>query len=160
MNVKTGIGQDSHAFDFENKEKKLVLGGMVFENEPPLKANSDGDVILHALTNALSGVTGVNILGRIADDMCLKHGITDSREYVREALKSLAGYKITHVSFAIECSMPKLSMILGEIKRSISGLIHLSHDDIGITATTGEGLTPFGKGEGIQVICVVTAIEC
>ncbi len=52
--MKVSIGQDSHRFDFENKEKKLVLGGVIFENENPMKANSDGDVILHAITNAIS----------------------------------------------------------------------------------------------------------
>lgn len=62
--MKVAIGQDSHRFDFENKGKKLILGGVVFENEPPMKANSDGDVILHAITNAISGITCVNILRR------------------------------------------------------------------------------------------------
>lgn len=62
--MKVAIGQDSHRFDIENKEKKLILGGVVFENELPMKANSDGDVILHAITNAISGITCKNILRR------------------------------------------------------------------------------------------------
>jgi len=55
--MKVGIGQDSHRFDFDNKDKKLVLGGVVFEGHPPLDGNSDADVVLHSITNAVSGVT-------------------------------------------------------------------------------------------------------
>jgi len=68
--MKVAIGQDSHRFDFENSEKKLVLGGVVFDNHPPLNGNSDADVILHALTNAVSGITTVNIIGPVADNLC------------------------------------------------------------------------------------------
>ena len=69
--MKVAIGQDSHRFDF-NKEtnKELILAGVLFENESPMHANSDGDVVLHAITNAISGITGVNILGDFADTMC------------------------------------------------------------------------------------------
>ena len=73
--MKVAIGQDSHRFDFENTEKKLVLGGVIFEGEPPLEGNSDADVILHSVTNAVSGVTCVNILGGISDELCLEQGI-------------------------------------------------------------------------------------
>lgn len=52
--MKVAIGQDSHRFDFENKEKKLKLGGVIFEEAPAPYANSDGDVVLHAITNAIS----------------------------------------------------------------------------------------------------------
>lgn len=67
--VKVSIGQDSHRFDYKSK-KKLVLGGVIFEDNIPLEANSDGDVILHAITNAISGITCKNILGEVADKMC------------------------------------------------------------------------------------------
>ena len=96
--MKVGIGQDSHRFDFENKNKKFVLGGVIFEGVTPLAGNSDADVVLHAITNAVSGVTCVNILGRVADEMCIKKGITDSSEYLKEALKHLVDVKIVHVS--------------------------------------------------------------
>jgi len=83
--MKVGIGQDSHRFDFDNKDKKLVLGGVVLEGYPPLKGNSDADVILHSLTNAISGVTCVNILGKISDELCLEKGITDSKVYLKRS---------------------------------------------------------------------------
>ncbi|HMA63294.1 MAG TPA: 2-C-methyl-D-erythritol 2,4-cyclodiphosphate synthase, partial [bacterium] len=58
MEVKTGLGQDSHRFDNKNSSKKLVLGGVTFSGHPPLKGNSDADVILHAITNSISSITG------------------------------------------------------------------------------------------------------
>jgi 2-C-methyl-D-erythritol 2,4-cyclodiphosphate synthase len=159
MRIKTGLGQDSHRFDFDNPMKRLILGGVIFEEGPPLQGNSDADVVLHALCNGISGITGVNILGAISDALCLKHGITDSRFYVQEALNYLKDWRISHVSFSIECKVPKITPKMPEMKATISELLGLEIQDIGITATTGEGLTDFGRGEGIQVLCIVTAIN-
>jgi 2-C-methyl-D-erythritol 2,4-cyclodiphosphate synthase len=154
--IKTGLGQDSHRFDFKNNTKPLILGGILFTDHPPLQGNSDADVVLHALTNAISGVTGVNILGAVSDELCFKQGITDSRVYVQEALKYLKGFQICHVSCSIEAKTPKISPQIAEMKASLSQLLNLPVEDIGITATSGEGLTAFGRGEGIQVFCMVT----
>ncbi len=159
--IKFAIGQDSHRFE-ETEEKRfskpLVLGGVVFENEPALSANSDGDVVLHALTNAVSGITCRNVLGKIADDMC-RSGITDSAEYLRVALKDLCDMdmKITHVSFTLECKTPKMAPKIDLMREKIAGLLGITPLDVGITATSGEGLTAFGQGLGIMVFCVVTA---
>lgn len=159
MKVKTGLGQDSHRFEPQKTDKQLVLGGVVFENEIAMLGNSDADVVLHAITNGISGITGVNILGKISDDLCLKHGVTDSKVYVQEALKYLNGWEICHVSCSLECKTPKITPKIPEMKQSISQLLGLNVEDIGITATTGEGLTDFGRGEGIQVFCIVTAVK-
>lgn len=159
MRVKTGLGQDSHRFDFENKTKKLILGGIVFDDAPPLLGNSDADVVLHAVCNAISGVTGVNILGTIADVLCQKQGIRDSRIYLQESLKYLNDWQICHVSCSIECKTPKITPKIAAMKASLSELLGLQTEDVGITATTGEGLTAFGRGEGIQVLCIVTAVN-
>lgn len=152
--MKVAIGQDSHRFDFEDKEKKLILGGVVFENETPCSANSDGDVVLHAITNAVSGITGKNILGKVADEMC-KNGIKDGKEYLKEALKYL-NEKIVHLSIAIECKIPKIEPKREEMIKSIAKILDISENQIGITATTGEGLTEFGKGNGVSVFACIT----
>lgn len=159
MQVKTGLGQDSHRFDFENNQKPLILGGVLFEGEPPLQGNSDADVVLHALCNAISGITGVNILGAISDDLCLQQGIIDSRVYVQTALHHLQAWRICHVSCSIEGKRPKITPKILAMKHSLAQLLGLAVQDIGITATSGEGLTAFGRGEGIQVFCIVTAIN-
>jgi len=157
MKIKTGLGQDSHKFDKRNSTKKLLLGNVLFEGHPSLKGNSDADVVLHSLTNAISGITGKNILGKIADQMCLEQGITDSRVYLKEACKYLAPYKISSVSISIECLTPKISDKIDQMKKSIADLLNISFEDIGITATSGEGLSDFGKGLGIQVLSIITA---
>lgn len=156
--MKVGIGQDSHRFDFDDKEKKLILGGIVFEGHPPLSGNSDADVIMHSITNAVSGVTCVNILGTVSDELCLKKGIKDSSFYLAEALKYLNGRKIVHISLSIECATPKITPKIPEIRMNIAKFLDIPEDCIGITATTGEGLTEFGKGNGIQVFSCVTVI--
>ena len=156
--MKVGIGQDSHRFDFDNKDKKLILGGVVFEDCPALDGNSDADVILHSITNAVSGVTCVNILGKISDYMCFEQGIKDSKEYLKEALKYLESSKIIHVSISIECLVPKITPKIPEIRNSIAKLLDIPGNCVGITATTGEGLTQFGQGKGIQVFSCVTVV--
>jgi 2-C-methyl-D-erythritol 2,4-cyclodiphosphate synthase len=156
--MKVGIGQDSHRFDFEDDEKKLVLGGIIFENEPPLKGNSDADVILHSITNAISSVTCVNILGEVSDDLCLNQGITDSSVYLRKALQYLDDHRIVHVSISMECLRPKITPRIADIRQNLSMLLDMPENCIGITATTGEGLTQFGQGLGIQVLSIITVI--
>jgi 2-C-methyl-D-erythritol 2,4-cyclodiphosphate synthase len=154
MKIKTGLGQDSHAFEIKNY-KPLILGGVTFDHPKGLSGNSDADVILHSLTNAISSITGQNILGVEADKLC-QQGITNSAEYLKLALNDLNGWHIDHVAIAIECLMPKISPQLDALKSSIANLMNTNVNNIGITATTGEGLTAFGKGEGIQVFSIIT----
>lgn len=152
--MKVAIGQDSHRIDYKNTEKKLILGGIEFENEFSLQANSDGDVILHAITNAVSGITCVNILGDKADQMC-KNGILDSEEYLKEAVKYLKE-KIVHISISIECKTPKITPKIPEMRTNIARILKVPENCIGITATTGEGLTDCGSGFGISAIAIIT----
>ncbi len=142
--MKVAIGQDSHRIDYENKGKKLLLGGVKFDEAYSLNGNSDADVVLHSITNAVSGITCKNILGKVSDEMC-KNGITDSEEYLKEALKYLKE-KIIHVSISIECKTPKISPKIEEMRKNIARILKISENSVGITATTGEGLTEFGKG--------------
>jgi 2-C-methyl-D-erythritol 2,4-cyclodiphosphate synthase len=151
------IGQDSHAFERKGLAKPLVLAGVTIPACPGLAGNSDADVVLHAITNAVSGVSGVNILGAVADAMCLGSGITDSREYLDDALRTLVGWRIVHVSVSIEAKRPKLAPHIDSMRASIARLCTLAPDGVGITATTGEELTAFGKGLGIQAFAIVTA---
>jgi len=152
--MKVGIGQDSHRFDLENTGKKLILGGIIFEGYPGLLGNSDADVILHALTNAISGITCKNILGEEADRLC-ESGVTNSEIYLKHALSYMSS-RISHVSISIECSVPKITPKIENMRNNIARILNISKQSIGITATSGEGLTDVGKGEGISVICIVT----
>ncbi len=156
MKIKTGLGQDSHAFCDTNK--LLILAGVVFDYPKSLNANSDGDVVFHSITNAISSITGINILGTKADTLC-KQGVTDSVEYLKLAFNDLNKWKIQHVAISIECLHPKISPMIEKMKLSISKLLNITLEDVGITATTDEGLTEFGKGNGIQVLSIVTVIK-
>ena len=188
MYIKVAIGQDSHRFvehiDYVSCGanidsltnaglvaagagtgagagfvcRPLLLGGVEFPGGPPLAGNSDADVVLHALCNAISGVTGVNILGAEADRMCFEEGITNSAVYVKEAMKYLAGGAIAHASFSIECARPVISPRIMDMRKSIADIIGIGIGAGGvcITATSGEGLTDFGRGLGIQVLCILT----
>ncbi|MDD4189531.1 MAG: 2-C-methyl-D-erythritol 2,4-cyclodiphosphate synthase [Eubacteriales bacterium] len=153
--MRVGIGQDSHRFTDCSSHKKLVLGGVVFPGEPPLEGNSDADAVLHSIANAISGVTCVNILGDISDKMCFEQGIKDSSAYVRKAMETLGG-RILHLSVAIECKTPVISPYIPEMRKSISEILEIPPECIGITATSGEGLTDFGRGLGIQVFSCIT----
>lgn len=157
---KTAIGQDSHRFSDPEAAAKdgrqLRLGGLVLPGLPALAGNSDADVVLHALTNAISGITGVNILGEIADDLCKKMGITDSSIYLAKAIEYLGEWKIYHISISIEAKKPYLSGWIPAIRQSLAKLAGLDPQSVGLTATSGEGLTDFGRGEGIQVFCIIT----
>jgi len=157
----SAIGQDSHRFESDGSPKPLILGGVVVSGAPGLAGNSDADVILHALTNAVSGISGVNILGGVSDELCLNQGITDSRAYLEKALETLAAdrWELTHVSISVEAKRPRLSGVIPDIKRSVAALLSLPEKSVGLTATTGEGLTSFGRGEGMQAFAIVSAVR-
>ncbi len=155
--IKTAIGQDSHRFDSKGSKKPLILAGVEFKGGDPLEANSDGDVVLHAVTRAVSGITTIDVLGPKTKAF-LAEGITDSRVYLQEGLKDLRG-KVVHLSISIECSRPKIAPLIPEMRRSLSSLLGTAEKNIGITATSGEGLTEAGKGNGIFVFAVLT-VDC
>lgn len=157
MKVKTGLGIDSHRFAEGETERVLRLGGLAFEDAPALAGKSDADVILHALTDAVSGVTGVTVIGATADVLC-EAGVTDSAEYLKLALESLGAWRLTHVSIALECLRPKIDPKVPALRKNIAGLLALTESDVCITATTGEGLTGMGRGEGIHATVIVTAV--
>ncbi len=155
----TAIGQDSHRFAAGNPSTEtriLKLGGVEVPGHRPLEGNSDADVVLHALTNAVSGLTGVNILGPTADRMCAD-GIVDSAAYLAEALRFLEG-RLLHVSISIEAAVPRMMPLFPAMRDRIAGLCGIDPGCVGLTATSGEGLTACGRGEGISVLCVATAL--
>lgn len=157
--VRTGIGQDSHRFLPPDSTKPCVIAGIIFEGVPGFNANSDGDVVFHAICNAISSLTGVLILGALADDLCLKDGITDSEVFLVEAVKTLNKQVVTHVAVTIEGKKPKFKARLLEMRANIARVMNLDISQVGITATSGEGLTDFGCGDGVQCFAIVTTEE-
>ncbi len=159
LKTKVGIGQDSHRFLPADSAKPCVIGGLIFPDVPGLAADSDGDVIFHAICNAITSVTGVPILGKIAIDLCHKEGITDSQVYLEAALKSLGTQRVEHVALTVEGKRPRLQGRIEEICRQVASVMHLAPHQVGMTATSGDGLTDFGCGDGLQCFCVITTVE-
>ncbi|MBS3903513.1 MAG: 2-C-methyl-D-erythritol 2,4-cyclodiphosphate synthase [Anaplasmataceae bacterium] len=157
--VRTGIGQDSHRFLSDDSTKPCVIGGLIFEEVSGLSADSDGDVVLHAICNAITSVTGVPILGGIAIELCHKHGITDSSVYLEKALATLGKQVVEHVALTIEGKRPRMQSRNFEMRTKIAELMRIGVDQVGLTATSGDGLTDFGCGDGLQCFCILTTVE-
>jgi 2-C-methyl-D-erythritol 2,4-cyclodiphosphate synthase len=161
VKVKIGIGLDSHRFVEGESDRPFVLGGLVFDDAPALSGNSDADVILHAVTDAISGVTGRTVIGAVADKMC-RAGITDSKEYLKVALQDLVemgSWEISHLSIALECLRPKIDPKVPALRASIANILGVEIEDVCITATTGEGLNDCGRGLGIHATAILTALK-
>jgi 2-C-methyl-D-erythritol 4-phosphate cytidylyltransferase/2-C-methyl-D-erythritol 2,4-cyclodiphosphate synthase len=151
-----GLGQDSH--QFSDSKKGLYLGGIVLKDQPKLEAESDGDVILHALYNAISQALGDGSLGLFATQECRIKGSKSSSSYLRPLFTKLKRrkYELNNIGIMIECARPKIDPLSTQIKKSLSRITGLPARRIGITATTGEKLTSFGKGKGIQCFAIVS----
>ena len=152
--ICVGVGQDSHRFLNEKSAKRFVIGGVTLD-EIGLDADSDGDVILHAICNAITSITHVPILGDIAIKMC-REGFTDSRRYVAEALKTLEQRQIVHIALTVELKKPRLQQHCIAIRQSVADILGIDASQVGLTCTSGNGLTDFGKGLGVQCFCNLT----
>lgn len=159
MKYRIGFGEDSHRFLETPSSKPCILGGVPFEGLPGFKSNSDGDVIFHAICNAITSITGVLILGGIADELCLKRGIVDSSIYLMEALKTLQDIQIVHLAISVEGKRPLLKQSFPQMKSNIAQILSLSASSIGITSTSGEELSDFGRGKGVKVSALLTCVE-
>ena len=156
---RTGIGQDSHRFLPADSTKPCIVAGLIFEDSPGLDADSDGDVVYHAICNAITSLTGVPILGGIARDLCRKDGITDSQVYVEKALETLGKQKIVHVALSIEGKRPHFEEKIPAMRKKIASVLRIKVESVGMTATSGDGLTDFGCGDGLQCFCVLTTVQ-
>ncbi len=154
-----GIGQDSHRFLSEEISKPCIIAGIVFEDVPGLSADSDGDVVFHSICNAITSLSGVPILGGIAIELCHHNGITDSRVYLEKACGTLGKKKIEHVALSIEGKRPRMQSKNLEMRQKIAEVLKISIHQVGLTATSGDGLTDFGCGEGLQCFCILTVSE-
>lgn len=162
---RVGLGQDSHIFEdspqtSRSSQNCLTLAGLKIPDHPKLKANSDGDVVLHAIFNALSQAIGDMSIGFYADEACEK-GVKDSKKYLQIILKKIRRqkFKINNLGLMLECKTPKIDPLTNKLKKSLSAILDLPPARIGITATSGENLTAFGTGLGIQCFAIVSLIK-
>jgi 2-C-methyl-D-erythritol 2,4-cyclodiphosphate synthase len=156
---RTGIGQDSHRFLPSESSKPCIIAGIIFGGVPGLDADSDGDVAYHAICNAITTLSGVPILGGIAIELCRKDGITDSQVYLERALQTLGKKKIVHIALTIEGKRPHFQSQIEAMRKKIAEVLGVEFSSVGITATSGDGLTDFACGDGLQCFCVLTTVE-
>jgi len=152
---RVGIGQDSHRF--AKGKRSLILGGVKLSDSGGLAGNSDADVILHSLCNALSSAIGQDSLSTWFDEM-VENGVKDSQKSVEYIFQKVKGekYRVENVSIAVEAKKPYIELtVAAKMKETIAKLLEINKRQIGITFTSGEGLTPFGRGLGIQSISTV-----
>lgn len=159
--VAVGIGEDSHEFEKSKLPKTprlrdprpqtFILGGVKISNLPKLQAESDGDVIVHALCNALASAIGEGSLGTYATRLCAL-GKKNSFIYLQHILKKIERRhrRIVQCALNIEGSRPKIDPLAARVKKNISRWLNIPANRIGITAHSGENLTPFGRGEGLR----------
>lgn len=158
--VRVGFGTDSHRFE-DSGTKPLILGGVKIDDHSGLYANSDGDVILHALFNAISQACGGHSLGYYADPL-FERGVTDSAEYIKIALDMVKSLdcRVYNVGVMVEAARPRIPIeTIDDMRKSVAHLLDIHDRAVGITFTSGEGLTSFGRGEGILAQVVVSLVE-
>ena len=135
--IKVGLGQDSHCFS--ETKKPLILAGVQISAGNGLEGNSDGDVILHALVNAISSALGAGSISNYADNLC-KSGIKDSRVYLGQVLKKMKknNFIVGNISISIEAAAPKLEKYFSKMKFSLANLLNISNNQIGIPVRSGK----------------------
>jgi 2-C-methyl-D-erythritol 2,4-cyclodiphosphate synthase len=161
---RIGIGQDSHKIKDSNPKAKnnkpLILGGVLIDKSIRVEADSDGDIIIHSLCNALNTAVGYGSLDLYAGPLC-RRGITDSKEYLKVARQKVREKYliINNISIMIEAGRPRLEKHRQRITKSLANLLQIKEENIGIAFTSGDKLTNFAKGYGIQVWSTVTLRE-
>ncbi len=153
MNVRIGLGFDAHRFA---PGCALVLGGVAISHPLGLEGHSDGDVLLHALTDALLGAVGGPDIGSLFPSEDERWKGAPSRIFVEEALEILTtkGYRVTQVDSVIIADEPRLARYFDEIRESVAEILGVSSDEVGIKATTTDGMGFTGRREGMAAQAV------
>ena len=157
--IRTGIGQKAHRFLPQESTKPCVIAGLIFSDLPGFHARSDGDVLFHALCNAITSLTGAAILHETANTLLTRDGITDSEVYLKEAIKTLKAQKITHVAIALEAKKPRFQEHVEKMKEKIASVLQISTAQVGISAMSGSGLTDAACGDGVSCTAIITTMS-
>jgi 2-C-methyl-D-erythritol 4-phosphate cytidylyltransferase/2-C-methyl-D-erythritol 2,4-cyclodiphosphate synthase len=152
----TGFGYDVHAY---GGNRAMVLGGMPIAGAPLVKAHSDGDVLLHALCDAILGCLGLGDIGEHFPDNDDRFDNISSAILLSEVMDKArkAGLRVSHVDLTIIAQTPRLGPHKAAIRANVARLMELSDSQVNVKATTEERLGFTGRKEGIKAVAVVTA---
>lgn len=139
MDIRVGFGYDSHAF---KPGVPLRIGGLTLEHPEGLAGHSDGDVLLHALTDAMLGAVAAGDIGSFFPPGDPRWKDADSAIFLNLAMEELqnAGYRIVNVDTTLILAAPKIGPIAGEMRARVADLLCVAIDQVSIKAKTPEGL--------------------
>lgn len=139
MSIRIGYGWDSHAF---KPGVPLKIGGLAIEHPEGLAGHSDGDVLLHAITDALLGAVSAGDIGSFFPPGDPRWKNADSSIFLNVALEEIqhAGYRIVNVDTTLVLAAPKIGPIASDLRDRVAELLNLKPSDVGIKAKTPEGL--------------------
>jgi len=150
---RVGTGVDAHAFA---DGVPLVLGGVRIEHPRGLAGHSDGDVLAHALTDAILGAAGLEDIGALfsSDDPALAGA--DSVELLRQAWERVraAGWELASADVVLIGEQPRLAPHRDEMRRRLAGALGAEPERVAVRATTTDGLGFTGRGEGLAAQAV------
>ena len=151
--MRIGHGYDVHAFGAGDH---LVLGGVRLSHDRGLMAHSDGDVVVHALCDALLGAIGEGDIGRHFPDTDPRWRGADSRELLRSVMHMVvgAGYTVANVDLTILAEAPRLAPHMAAMRANLAADLQIGQSQINIKATTTEKLGFTGRQEGIAAHAV------
>lgn len=156
--IRIGHGFDVHAFGGEGP---IIIGGVAIPYQQGLLAHSDGDVALHALTDALLGAVALGDIGKLFPDTDMQYKGADSRGLLREAYGQVQkkGYKVGNVDVTIIAQAPKMRPYIDEMRAKIAQDLCCDIEQVNVKATTTEKLGFTGRGEGIACEAVVLVVK-
>ena len=158
---RVGNGLDVHKLVHG---RDLILGGVKIDYERGLEAHSDGDVLVHAIIDAMLGAAGLPDIGELFPDTDALYKGADSVELLSRVGQALYkdGYAIGNIDATLIMQEPKISRFKERMKQNIAAALKISLTRINIKATTTEKLGAFGRGEGIgaEAVCILTKNAC
>ena len=152
--MRIGHGYDVHAF---GEGDKIVIGGAVIPHSRGLIAHSDGDVLLHALCDALLGAAGLGDIGKHFPDTDMQYRNADSRSLLRMVYSKVKakGWKLENADMTIVAQKPRMATYIPHMVQNIAADLQADNDQINVKATTTENLGFTGREEGIAAYAVV-----
>ncbi len=155
--MRIGHGFDAHKF---SSEGELILGGVTFKDTHKLEAHSDGDVLLHAVCDAILGAAALGDIGKHFPDTDEEWAEVDSRLLLRHVMGEVnkKGYVVGNLDVTVIAQTPRLASSIEKMRDNLSNDIAVTKDQINVKATTTEKMGYIGRKEGIAVHSVVLLI--
>ena len=152
--IRVGLGYDVHRF---NDGNFIILGGVKIDYKQGLEAHSDGDVVLHALCDALLGAAALGDIGKHFPDTDPDFKGADSRVLLRHVYRIVSdlGFQLVNADMTIIAQAPKMAPHIAAMRRNIADDLKVDIDSINVKATTTENLGFEGRKEGIAVQAIV-----